>query len=710
MNCWEILALEPTSDKTKVKQAYDEKVKMINVEEDPLAFQKLKDAYDSAIFLSGAIIESNRPVELDTPSVEVNDSNIGTTTFTTEAETKANQNDVEHFIVKESAVELNNKRMPLKEVQKALPENETEERKQTTSVLIFKQELAMIYEKMDFFSDVEKWTPLFSNELKWTSDEYNEITEIIQIFLQSNYRVLSRQIIVYFETFFDFDSLAKEYKIEDNFRYTWTKIKHVPPFSFDIYQDIPKEERIEYFTNRYELFQIVEGAVANQSSWFERLNACKTITTKDYDVINLQISYLLLNDFRMEQEQTVTEFKVLIGEANTLKANKTSAFFNAYYEWVKQKGSTNDVLIYNNSELTIPVTIFKLLIGYVYFSLSRHSRVKECWGELSKKNPSLFRPKELAMLQLTEPMRSLPKKKKSMWHYLWVIFLLVMVVSKINGIISRDNEQNSYSSIPDLESSFSGENDSEYSDSYADLLELKESENIYDQFIYYFYIDREDEERANFIDTNLVGQAKEKAQRVMISELPETVIDSRYDFYSSPDNVAGYGPVTALTLLDEEEPFIILQEDKDEKISNVFGNGWEVLPKEKFEALWADIQVRPMMSQKFFVVYYLLSDERNENLKDNPEYATENVKKLLERNRSMPIAQEFEAGTWQISQDDEDKLYTIINDKDDKHRFILSYDDYGRLEHIFGDEWEKIDDFKKKTIYDNAEEEKIGVY
>lgn len=702
MNCWEILTLEPTSDKEKIKQAYDKKIKRINVEEEPVAFHTLKEAYDSAIFLSGAIVQSNRPAELSEPSIQANECHTDAMLSNSEGVTNASQNDFQHAIAQETDVEV-------KKRQETPPENDIKESKSTDNVRFFKCELAILYEEMDFFSDVDKWTSLFSNALEWTRDERNEITEIIQKFLLSNYRVLSRQVIDYLDTFFDSDSLVKEQKTDANFRYTWTQIKQVPPFSFDIYQDIPKEERIEYFTNRYELFQLVNDAVLNESSWSERLNVCRTLTTNDYDVVNLQISYVLLSDFRMEQEQTVTKFKELLSEANALKVNKTSELFSTYYTWLKQNGSTNAVLIYYKSELTIPRTTVNLLMGYVYFTLRRHSRVKECWRELSKKNPSLFRPQELAMLQLTEPVYVSQKKPKSIWHYVWVVFLLIMLVSKVNGIISRNNEQNSYSSIPDIESSSSEENELKHNDISADLLELKESDILYDQFIYYFYIDREDEDRENFIEANFVGQAKEQARNMIISELPERMIDSRYDFYSSSDTVAGYGSVIALSLLNEEKPFIILQEDKEDKISKIFWNGWEILSEDKFEDLWADIQVRPMMSQQFFVVYYLLSDERTENLTDNPEYATENIQALLEKNRSKPIAKEFESGTWQISQE-EDKLYTIINDKDDKHRFILSYDDYGRLEHIYGDEWEKIDDKKKKMIYENAEEEKIDVY
>lgn len=692
MNCWEILELEPTSDKKRIKKAYDEKLKLIDVEAAPIAFHTLKEAFDSALFLSGTIIESNRPIV----SVESEQAK--------EDQAKADRTEVDKDIQEQDIEEV--------ELQ-PFNENETSEsiyeKKPTNHVELFDQELTEIFEQKDFFATIEKWTPLFSNQLAWSSDEHNQIKDRMQEFLLANYRVLSRQVITDIGVFFDFDSLVKEYKSGDYFCYSWIEIKQVPLFAFDIYRDISKEQRIQYFTNRYELFQIVDNGVANQSSWQERLEWCRSVTTKDYDVVTLEISYLLLNDFRMEQERTVTTFKKLLNEAKALKEGQELDFFRTYYEWVKNDGATNDVLTFDKSELTLPTTIIDLSMGHVYFSLRRHSRVKECWADLAKRNPSLFRENELALLQPVEPIQILTKKQKGAGSYLWAIFLLIVALVKIGGVISRNNEHKSYTTPSEIKSLFSGEQNVNNSFVTSSASALKESENLYDQFVYYFYVDREDPDQADFIETNLTGHAKEMAQKLTISDLPELAIDSKYAFHSSPDNVAEYGPVTALTLLEEEEPFIILQEDHDEKISTIFGTGWEILPKDKFDALWADIQVRPMMSQKFFVVYYLLSDERKENLKDNPEYTTETVKKMLEKNSSMPTAVEFESGTWQISQDEEDKLYTIINDENDEHRFILSYDDYGRLEHIYGDKWEKMEEAKQKLIYANAEET-IGVY
>ncbi|MEI5988913.1 hypothetical protein A5881_000400 [Enterococcus termitis] len=704
MNCWETLGLEPTSDKKKVKQAYAAKLKTIDVDQEPLAFQKLKEAFDSAIFLTGTIIESNQPTGVVSSSDEKKQ----------EAESETNPRQLEEnkdIFSENETTELESKQLDDLGQEAGVDNNEiiqVQKAQQKNAVERFNEELIIVYEGMDFFSDIEKWTPLFSNELEWSIDEHNAINNVMQQFLLANYRVLARTVIDYIGSVFDFDSFVKDYKSGDYFCYSWAEIKNVPNFSFDHYQEIPKEERLTYFTNRYNLFQLLENSIPDQNTWMESLDLCRMLTTNDVDVINLQISFLLMTDFRMEQEETVTHFTTLLETARSLKINKTSEFFSVYYEWAKNGGSTNAVLIFDKSEVTIPSATLDLLLGYVYFRLNRYSSVREHWVGLARMNPDLFRPKELAMLASTEPVKVPQKKEKSAGQYLWLVFVLILAFFKIGGVISRSNERHSSLDTQDIQNMFSEERQL-YKNIINKMSDLKESENLYDQFLYYFYIDREDEERASFIEKNLVGQAKEMAENLTVSQLQEVVIESRYDFQASPDNVADYGFVTALTLLEEDDPFIILQEDEDERISNVFGEGWEVLPEEQFDALWADIQVRPMMSQKFFVVYYLLSDERKENLKANPEYSTENVKKLLEKNSSMATATEFESGTWQISQDEEDKLYTIINDEDGEHQFVLSYDDYGRLEHIYGDQWEKLDDEKKKIIYTNAEET-IGVY
>lgn len=49
MNYWNILGIDPTENNSEIKKAYAQKLKMYHPEEDPEGYQKLREAYDSAL-------------------------------------------------------------------------------------------------------------------------------------------------------------------------------------------------------------------------------------------------------------------------------------------------------------------------------------------------------------------------------------------------------------------------------------------------------------------------------------------------------------------------------------------------------------------------------------------------------------------------------------------------------------------------------------
>ncbi|HEX3029193.1 MAG TPA: J domain-containing protein, partial [Clostridia bacterium] len=52
MGIWEVLGIEPTNEVSAIKKAYAAKLKLHHPEDDPEGYQRLREAYDSAIKMS----------------------------------------------------------------------------------------------------------------------------------------------------------------------------------------------------------------------------------------------------------------------------------------------------------------------------------------------------------------------------------------------------------------------------------------------------------------------------------------------------------------------------------------------------------------------------------------------------------------------------------------------------------------------------------
>lgn len=81
---WSILGIEPTTNKKKIQQAYADKIKIYHPEDDPEGFQRLKEAYRSAIAYTknqstqGGIMHTPKTVQ--TPKTEQTPKTVQTST------------------------------------------------------------------------------------------------------------------------------------------------------------------------------------------------------------------------------------------------------------------------------------------------------------------------------------------------------------------------------------------------------------------------------------------------------------------------------------------------------------------------------------------------------------------------------------------------------------------------------------------------------
>lgn len=183
MNVWEILGIEPTDNQSTIKKAYAKKLKVYHPEDDPEGFQRLREAYDSAL-----VYAKNQFVQ-PTVNIEYQEDEQSKTESLPRVDFLHNKNDETEQVD------------PLKDVM---------------------DQLNSIYHDFPSRIDITKWQKLLNTELVWDFHYNERLTNHVLDFLM-DYYYLPKDVWLLLENIFDWRGKADELE----YRYPEQFIKYI---------------------------------------------------------------------------------------------------------------------------------------------------------------------------------------------------------------------------------------------------------------------------------------------------------------------------------------------------------------------------------------------------------------------------------------------------------------------------------------------------
>ncbi|MDA9471228.1 hypothetical protein [Enterococcus sp. 5H] len=664
MNPWKILEIAETSDKKAIKRAYAAKLKTIFPDEQPEEFQQLKTAFDLALHLSK--ISKTEPDN----DYKIEPVIISDTTNSTDS--------LDYTFQKENS---------------------------------FSENLHQLVATEDYFDDLSGWKNLTSSINHWSIDEYMNNSYTIQLFLVENYPCLSRNIIrSLFQTFDLFeltDHIGQERFISTDFIYLKNNIYNVPPFSFQVASKIPKENRKRYFFLRYNIYQAIVNRKSYNMDISVEISDCAELFSEDSELWNLQMIDLLdTTNGLLNTTAAKTHFKILLDRTKSMNSNPTTVFLNTYYELLNkapEKLKTEAFDNWHKEELTISDDLFFLLLSLIFIKTQKYSYAFNFWKQLDsprrnlllkqikKIYPHLSKQEKKEFRKIRREERK--KKERPVLTTLVQLFFFPAIVaffvllSNISMLFSNSSEQKTYDSTDFQTAQTFYEEDSEEEIVVEDKKELYEG-TLTERFAHYFYASNDPEGKQLFIDTCVTNYSvKELLQEYVDKDTAKYNDDSNFKFESNTINNAD----NIHAIYNNDELLCILKATySDSSLEAVYGNDWQSLPEDQFQQLQQSTLINPESSTYIFIKKFLFSDKKQENLLQYSDYLSENVKKVIENNLNEPTSGNLKKGFLYLVKEPSIKFIVSDQDSENEEKLILTFDEQGRVDHVFGPHWEEV--------------------
>lgn len=584
MNPWEVLEIDYTTDSRKIKKAYSKKLKLIFPDEQPEEFQALKMAFDAALAIAKASDDGNS-ITL------IKDENILDSRVARQDQIDYQEN-VRIFDIP------------------------------------FSTQLQLIVEEKDYFYKLTYWKKLVEPINEWSIDEFMANSYSIQVFLVDHFTIIAKEIIRFLFYTFDLldlrDEIGQGNSVYRDFVDLKYKIYHVPPFSFEIAQDLDGNSREEYFNLRYSIYCMLESDT-NVYLIEKKLDRAKLIFSNDNDLSNMYVLTILkLYHGNIKNKLILTKIENSLLSTEKHQKNETTEFLKKYIQMLKENQArqvVQETVTWKKAQLIIPHQLYYLLEGYVFFFKHKYVLAFDIWKKLPLQEivylddslkvmkKELWSTHKQEYLNLQNEIRKAKQKEGNGSESSKIIFicsLVLIVLFFIFVVFNNTSPNNSNKSseaklLEQLSSSLEGAEDS-YVEKYLN------DELIERTFIEAFYLSNQLEKQKQFqIDYTEGNLSIEEAAQLNAQPKFEHAVLS--DFTIKKNELREY-----TIIYYRDEPINLFRiNDYTQKIDKIYGEGWDRI--EHFTPVDFDDLDVPFSSiaEKFIYAFYITD---NQLLKD----------------------------------------------------------------------------------------------
>ncbi|MBC2248491.1 molecular chaperone DnaJ [Listeria sp. FSL L7-0123] len=336
MTVWEILQIEKTTDKRAIKCAYAKALKYTHPDDDPAAFQKLKESFDIALKYQ---------------------------------ESDWDMDDFEPIVFSVADDEYNTDEQTAKKPQLQLEPLELEEKEPS-----FMEQLNVVFANFSERINIEVWRDLLQTDSSFSMDGYDSNKTYLANFIAENAMFLPKEIIKLAFELYNLDEIVLN-SFNERLAINLRNAKNLPPFSFEALENLDEHSRNTFIMTRYAAYNCLERRGIES-----HIKRAKIIFASDPDLelidiisstgkLNQATILKRINQFieKNSENPTARMYRLFLNQKMKNPINLDDleyALLDTYFSVPKENEFFDDIIYHVDKNK---------LLGFIYFDLKKYS-------------------------------------------------------------------------------------------------------------------------------------------------------------------------------------------------------------------------------------------------------------------------------------------------------------------------------------------------